>query len=563
MRPATARPEDPVAFERGAVVRRAEFEARVDELAGRIAAAGAGRWLVVSERGLETAVALLALARAGGVAVLPPNRQPETLRRLGAGTRGALPRDAPARGRPLEARAPDREAPWVELYTSGTTGEPRRHLKRVRHLEDEVATLEAVFGSAVPAGAPVFASVPPHHIYGLLFRALWPLAAGRPFHSESLLHVQEILARMARVEACALVSTPVHLRHMAAGGGLRALRGRCRAVFSSAGPLDADTAKAVAECLGVSPFEILGSTETGGVALRQRSVHGESWRPLPGVRIERGEDGTLIVSSPFASEGEPAGGGASRFRMGDRVELEHGGGFRLLGRADREVKIAGLRLSLPAMERALEQHAWVAEAVLLARERGGETRVAAALVPSAAGRAALARHGRRAVGAALAEHLAADFDPVLRPRSWRYVDGLPRNAQGKVPRAAVEALFRAGPADGAERGLRAGPAARRRERWLRVPADLPALEGHFEGHPVVPGVAQLGWVMEEAAALLGSDPRVRGFEALKFPTPLRPGDAALLRVELEGPVLRFWLGEGERVFASGRCVVDAGGGETP
>jgi acyl-coenzyme A synthetase/AMP-(fatty) acid ligase len=560
--PGDTRPgEDRVCFDRAGGWTREHLRGRAAAVAARVDALGRGRWLLAVRRSDLAAASLLGLAQARSVAVLPPNAQRETLRRLALGARGILcdnelssddvelPRVDVTSLRPapsVDRALLDRDAAWLELHTSGTTGEPRCTVKQVRHLEDEVAALESLFARHLPADARIFASVPHHHIYGLLFRVLWPLAAGRPFQSETLLHVRELLPRMAEGGPCALVTTPSHLRHVAAGDGLRALRGRCGAVFSSGAPLDEETAKRVAELLGDAPFEVLGSTETGGAAVRQRSLHGEAWSPFPQVSVSADPDsGRLQVTSPFASEGEDAQGGRRRFRMGDCIELLPGGGFRLLERADRTVKIAGKRLSLPQMERELERHAWVDEVALTVRETRGERRVAAALVLSPAGRGALERDGRAALVRAVSSHLAGGFDPVLLPRTWRCVEALPRNAQGKLPREALDALFAA-----ETRTLR---------RALEVPSDLPTLEGHFEEHPVVPGVTQIGWALEAAAELLDAEPVVHAFEALKFPTPLRPGDRCTLTVEAEGHVLRFRLAdadEGGRVFATGRARIE-------
>ena len=267
-----------------------------------------------------------------------------------------------------------------------------------------------------------------------------------------------------------------------------------------------------------------------------------------------------MVCSPFASEGEIVGE-RRRFTMGDRVELGPDGGFVLKDRADRTVKVGGVRLSLPAMERDLEAHPWVREAALVVLEQASEGRVHGVVVPSDVGRAVLRDEGRRALGAGLVAHLAARFDRVLLPRAWRVVDELPRNAQSKLPAAALRALFDSPRRDPAMLSETQGE--RLLERRLEVPADLAALEGHFEGMPLVAGVVQLGWVLAAGAELLGGSPRVRGIEALKFPTVLSPGDRLTLRVEIseEGDRLRFRLSDGDRVFATGRCVLAAVGAE--
>jgi acyl-CoA synthetase (AMP-forming)/AMP-acid ligase II/3-hydroxymyristoyl/3-hydroxydecanoyl-(acyl carrier protein) dehydratase len=574
-----------VAFGRGGERRFADLEARAAGLAEAVEAVGRGRWLLHSVNSYAAAVGLLALAQAGCVAVLAPNPRPATLRRLRRGAVGAildpdpegevlgsLPRLAPL----AAAKAPrrpwrelDREAPLAELLTSGTTGTPRRVAKAVRHLEDEVEALEARLGAVLPADARIFASVSHQHIYGLLFRVLWPLCAGRPFESETLLHAGELLPRMAEVADCALVTTPVHLRRLAAGEALARVRGSCRAVFCSGGPLEAETAKAVAGRLGEAPLEILGSTETGGVALRQRTQDRESWLPLPGVGCAVTRQGLLTVTSPFASVGRKAPGGARRFALGDRAELLPDGSFRLLGRADRVVKVGEKRLSLPEMERALEAHPWVAEAALLARGRGREERVHAVLVPSARGGAALEARGRRAFAGALASYLAERFDRVLLPRAWRTVAELPRDAQGKLSQATLAALVARPPGPPLPRRHPELLAERRGPSWLerrlRVPADLAFLAGHFEGRPLVAGVVQLRWVAEAARELLGGRPRLRRLEGLKFPELLRPGQELLLRLELSAgrERLRFELAEAGRVFATGRARLASPGEAGP
>lgn len=578
----------PVSFDRAGTRSRAEFQDHVAALAGAIAAGGAGRWLLACDDSYQAAVGLLALSRCGAVAVLPPNRQPESLRQLARDCAGAVWDDAGRRDAvsagiealgidvldpPAREFAPvpsDRERPLAEFRTSGTTGAGRAVTKAPRHLEDEVQALESRLGTHLAADTRIFATASHQHIYGLLFRVIWPLTAGRPFQSEPLLHARELFPRMAECDSAALVTTPVHLKRIAASGGLRPLRGTCRAVFSSGGPLDAETAKAVAEQLGAAPVEVFGSTETGGVATRRRDTDGEAWVPLPGVEIRCDDDGRLEVTSPYVSAGETLADGRGRTLMGDRVEVAGDGSFLLRGRADRVVKVGEKRLALPEMESALEGHPYVAEAALLVREQAGVGRVHAVVAASDEGRAALARDGRRGFGAELTRHLSGSFDPVLLPRAWRSVDALPRDAQDKVTTAALDALFSEAP----EPALSESAPAPRRPRVLReerrddgfeqvleVNDSLPQLEGHFEGFPVVAGVVQLDWAVAAATTWLGARPKLAGVEALKFPRPLLPGRKVTLRLELAGGgrTLRFQLRDGDVVFASGRLLLEGTG----
>jgi len=561
-----------VAFGREGERTADELRSDVAALAAHLAPLAGGRVALHCHDAYAFAVGLFALAQVRSVAVLAPSRQPGALLRLAGDVLGFLidgadaPREIEGRpcGSPLAAprasfplAALDREAAWAELFTSGTTGDEKPILKSVRHLEDEVDVLEARFGAALGAGTRVLATASPQHLYGLLFRVLWPLAAGRPFLRTPLLHPEE-LAPSLDEGPFALASTPVALRRLAERTELASRAAHCRAVFSSGGPLEAEVAQRVAEALGAPPFEVYGSTETGGVAVRQQRSGDEPWQPLP--RVEAAvdpEDGRLVVTSPFVSGGERVDAACTRLATGDRAEPAPGGGFRLRGRADRVVKIAEKRLSLPDMESRLRAHPSVAEAALVLAPGAGEPRVGAVLVLTPAGRERHADGGRRALGRELAEHLAADFDRVLLPRVWRVVEALPRDAQGKTSVRALSALV----SEAATRPelvsfeRRPGGAV---VEW-RIPRELAHLEGHFPGHPLVAGVVQLHFVMGALAELTDAQPRLASLEALKFHELLGPGAHVRLHLETnaapEGAQFRFRLVDAAapgRIFSSGR-----------
>src|SRR4029453_1544619 len=189
----------------------------------------------------------------------------------------------------------------------------------------------------------------------------YPLASARPFLRSAVLHPEELAPHSSGGAPFAVVTTPVTLRHLSQRSDLARQRASCRAIFSSGGPLPADVARSAAEMLGSAPFEIYGSTETGGVAVRQQIRGDEPWRGLRGVRAESAPaTGQLAVRSPFVSTG-----GDARFVTGDRIEFVDTGEFHLLGRADRVIKVGEKRLSLPDMEERLRAHPAVDDAMLL------------------------------------------------------------------------------------------------------------------------------------------------------------------------------------------------------
>ena len=67
-----SRDEHVVAFRRSGELLGSDLRTDVAALAARLRAAASGRFLLISEDSYAAAVGLLALARTGGVAVLPP-----------------------------------------------------------------------------------------------------------------------------------------------------------------------------------------------------------------------------------------------------------------------------------------------------------------------------------------------------------------------------------------------------------------------------------------------------------------------------------------------------------
>ena len=95
---------------------------------------------------------------------------------------------------------------------------------------------------------------------------------------------------------------------------------------------------------------------------------------------------------------------------------------------------------------------------------------------------------------------------------------------------------------------------------IEVAADHPAFDGHFPGHPVLPGVVLLAEVVDGAERLLGLPMDRLVIRVAKFHAPVSPG--ASLEVELQcGRDIDFAIACGTTRIASGSLVPvnDAGG----
>ncbi|WP_434299478.1 AMP-binding protein [Corallococcus exiguus] len=536
------------------------FRARVAGWRSAFAAHGGQRYALFTEDTFEFAAALLGAWHAGVCIYLPADARPATLDALKAhvdGFAGRAPQGqgplAPAMNEDGTAAAFQALSPGLAalvVYTSGSSGEPTAIPKRLSQLSSEVATLGRLFDEAV-GDVPVLATVSHQHIYGLLFRVLWPLTSGRPFDANALPYPEDILAALQTGPGL-LVASPAHLKRLPATLDWAAVRGNLRGLFSSGGPLTPEALQACRDLLGRAPVEVYGSSETGGVAWRRRDTDDSaSWRTMPGVEV-RAEDDALRVQSPHLDL--PPGGW---FTTEDRARPVPGG-FELLGRRDRLLKLEEKRVSLSAMERTLVAGGLLREARVLPLTEGHRVILAVVGVPDAEGWRLQESGGRRSLSQALREKLAPHFEPSALPRRFRYLEAMPVNSQGKSTEAALTALF--DPKRPPFRVLE-----RSDERVLlavEVPANSPYFEGHFPGSPILPGVVQVEWSLLLGREHFALPPDFLRIETLKFQQVIPPG--TLLSLELtwakESGRLGFKLTSAAGSHASGRIVLGGGAG---
>ncbi|MCT9812951.1 acyl-CoA synthetase [Acidovorax sp. Be4] len=501
---------------------------------------------------LDAAAALYGAWHAGKAVVLPGDMQPATLGPLLAGVdacAGQLPgalQPLPQAGR-QDLQTLSLRATRLTLFTSGSSGQPARIEKCLGQLDAEVQALQALFAESLDAdGMPcVLATVSHQHIYGLLFRLLWPLAAGRPTEALPLSYPEELVHRLLAWPGCLLVSSPAFLARLPVQLDWAQASPGLRAVFSSGGPLPADASAQALALLAHSPTEVFGSSETGGIAWRRRAEHGEQWALLPGVDCRVNAQGLLEVRSPHLPDAD------QWWETADRAQAHADGqGFGLLGRADRIVKIAEKRVSLTAIEQALLASAWVREARAVVLESAASARIGMVVVLSEAGWLHLQAQGRRAMQLALRALVAPHVERVALPRHWRYVEHLPLNAQGKSTQQQLALLFR--PVMPALEWLQRD-AQQARARW-QVAADLLVFDGHFPDAPLVPGVSQLHWVEWTARQAFALAPNFLRADVLKFQLPILPGAAVDVALEwhADRAALHFSLTSGQGTHASGR-----------
>lgn len=555
---------------------------------------GCSRAALFFDDTVDFAAALFGAWRVGMATLLLADALPATMAQIAdcaaidctAGDCSAegLPHATPADDSPLPlfADAPlDEKAPLLALLTSGSTGEPKVVPKRLEQLFIEVEGIDAAMddyglGSGTrekTAPLPLlFATVTHQHIYGLLFRALWPLL-GTGLMTPARLHYPETLAAAMRRTGDAplfVVSSPAHLKRLDDPTLFAGLESRVRFVTSSAGPLDEAGAMKALKAFGRLPFEILGSTETGGIARRVREVAKASsegalltpaWRAMPGVDmgIETAPDAPILGWRELAEKPDTRWPVTGRLALktrqlagdgfetgGDNIEIDRDGAFRLTGRADRIVKVEGKRVSLAMIEKSLLTSPWVSQAqTLLLTGRRDEVGVVLELTPE--GRDALFARGKHALTQALRALLVDAIDPVALPKRWRLVDKMPVNAQGKSPVSLLKTLFDTRRLEWLTLESEKTP-LRRVTLRADIPTHLAWFAGHFPDRPILPGVGMLKLTGDAARDAFGFDAPPVMVRNLKFKAMTKPRMTMLLTMTEKKP--------GEIRFAWSRLMPD-------
>lgn len=528
-----------------------DLSAQALRLAAGLQGRGVKQIAVHLDDSADLAIALLGAWRAGVRVLLPADLQAQSRQRLNAQAElwlTDLEGDTPLSSlyaEALPAAELDLDFVGLTLCTSGSSGEPKLIDKTLRQMHNEVAALEALWGAEL-GDAVIVGSVAAQHIYGLLFRVLWPLCAGRLFVRRAQPFPEDLQRLSLPHGDFAWIASPALLKRMGDNLDWQALA-RVRRVFSSGGALPAETAEQLGGLLGQVPTEIFGSSETGGIAWRQG---GSLWQPFANVELGLNEEGALFIRSPYLAPGHTE-------QTADGATLHADGRFELLGRLDRIVKLEEKRISLPMLEQALASHSWVADA-RFGVVQDKRAAIGALVALNDVGLHALRNQGRRAVTDSLRQHLSPHCIALALPRRWRLVRHLPLNAQGKLPQAVLEQVLHA------PRTLLPEVVSQTEQEgeWsleIDVPLDLAHFSGHFPQTPILPGVVQIDWALNLARELLELPPRFSGMEVLKFQQLARPGDRLQLqlRFDAERGKLYFSYRNGEAACSSGRILLQA------
>ena len=361
------------------------------------------------------------------------------------------------------------DAPFIMIFTSGTTGAAKGVPTQVRAIAHMVAYME--YGFDLRPEDVYWCGADPGWAYGLFYAIVAPLAMGRP---SILLHAgfsPELTWQvLAQLKVTNYTAAPTVYRALRNAPGSVRMRLRCA---SSAGePLSPDLIPWAEAMLGTPIRDHYGQTELGMVVvngwhpdIRRDIKPGSMGYPMPGHdvavlfedREEPAPPGTLgrvavdTTAPLFAFGGyhnatdktiERFTADGRWYLTGDSAAMDDDGALFFSSRDDDVILMAGYRIGPFDVESVLVTHPDVAEAAVIGvpdQLRGEVLEAFVVLRPGVTASQELTKELQQLVKTKFAAHAF--------PRSIHYADALPKTPSGKIQRFLLRAQRKAELAD--------------------------------------------------------------------------------------------------------------------
>jgi malonyl-CoA/methylmalonyl-CoA synthetase len=337
--------------------------------------------------------------------------------------------------------------PAAILYTSGTTGRSKGAVLTHGNLASNVQVLARVWhwqdGDVLLHALPIF------HVHGLFVALHLALLAAAPILFHARFDAAAVLRDLPR--ATVLMGVPTFYTRLLAEPGLDApLCAAMRLFISGSAPLLDSTFAEFAARTGHVILERYGMTEALMITSNPYDgprIAGSVGQALPGVEVrivgeggqmaEIGEPGVIEMRGPNlfsgywrnpqkTAEDHTADGW---FISGDIATQDAAGYIRIVGRAKDLIITGGYNVYPKEVELVIDAVAGVAESAVIGVPHPDFGEAVVAVVARSAGAAV--------TPAEIALVVNADLAAFKRPKAVIIVDDLPRNAMGKVQKAAL------------------------------------------------------------------------------------------------------------------------------
>jgi O-succinylbenzoic acid--CoA ligase len=411
-------PEAPALITEAGTLTYAQLAARADAAAAALAARGVAvgdRVATTLPPGQDFAALMHALPKLGAVLVplntrLTERERAQVLERARATLVVDEPLPAPDGGAAAPTRREaDIEEPFAVIFTSGTTGEPKP--VELTHGNFMMSALGSAANLGVEPDDRWLCVMPLFHVGGLSI-----LVRSAIYRTAAIVHPgfdAEAARRSIESGEATLVSlVATQLRRLLDAGLSRAPA--LRAALIGGGPVPADLLER-AQAAGIPVVPTYGMTETCS----------QVWtgRPLMNAEIVTSGDGELLVRGPMVALGEIADDGW--LHTGDRGRIDPDGTLHVEGRIADTIVSGGENVAAAEVEAALLAHPAIEDAAVVGREDPEWGQAVTAFVVL------------RGPAPDLDEHLRGRLAAFKVPKAIHEIDAIPRNAAGKIVRAAL------------------------------------------------------------------------------------------------------------------------------
>ncbi len=336
--------------------------------------------------------------------------------------------------------------PALILQTSGTTGVPKLVLRESHALDAVARTVADRLGIA--ASDRVLVVIPMGHSYGIEHGLLSPLFAGATVCTLDGTMPAAINRVLWTQHITILPGVPVLFESMSRNAPAR--DHTLRLAYCAGSYLAPEIARAFRRAWRVPIGQIYGSSDVGSVVYADPDAphfdESSVGLPLDGVSVRivcRDDPETVMPIGQVGIVAIRARSMLSRYvtdhpldladghlLTGDLGTLDGVGRLRLAGRHALVLDIGGKKVSPEEVEAVLRQHEGVHDcAVTSVRVSGAVSRLRAAIVPSTPAAPPSA--------ADLRAFARARLQPHKVPRTFIFVDQLPRSSLGKVIRSEI------------------------------------------------------------------------------------------------------------------------------
>jgi 2-aminobenzoate-CoA ligase len=327
--------------------------------------------------------------------------------------------------------------------TSGSTGEP----KITMHFHRDLLSIDNTFGRQVlrlTEDDVLACSAPLAFTFGLGSLVVFPLRAGACSLLTEATTPVELAGLVEQHGVTALATAPTAYKTMLREGKEDQLRG-LRTALSAGEHMPVAIWERLRDRLGLRVIDGIGTTELLHIFLSAAGDDirpGATGRPVPGWRatilgpdgaeLGPGEPGRLGVIGPvgcrYLDDERQAAYVENGWNVtGDTFLRDDDGYFYYQSRTDNMIVSSGYNIGGAEVESAVDTHPDVLESAAVARpdsERGSVVCAFVVLRPGVTGDAALIKD--------IQDHVKQILAPYKYPRDVRFIEALPRNANGKL-----------------------------------------------------------------------------------------------------------------------------------